>query len=240
MHPTTAYPSINGTLGKTGRSKQNPHNKKPVAARLLAALLTAIVVLLSACTGGPTPTSTWSLRGTGDEPDGVTATVPPGWYLEERDPKAHDVRLSIILKEPAGADSFAGITIMNRLPGIAMPPNGPDDVENYLHERRDRTIKYRSIVPSAQHDVSRDLTMAVPLPDRTIDGYFATGLTGFYHNNEEVYPVQLWFVWRNDGIWEIWASGLLGADEVPPEIIDAVDTIHWTPLTPTTTPSPGK
>ena len=212
---------------------------KSVATRLMAALLAAIVVLLSACTGGPTPTSTWSLRGTSDEPDGVTATVPPGWYLEEQDPKTHDVRLSI-LKEPAGADPFAGITIMNWLPGIAMPPNGPDDVENYLHKERDRTIKYQSIVPSPQQSIRRYFTMAVPLADRTIDGYFATGLTGFYHNNEEVYPVQVWFVWRNDGLWKIWVVGPLKTNEVPQELIDAVDTIHWTPLTPTTTPSPGK
>ena len=200
------------------------------SARKVFAILLGLMMgaLLVACGNQSDPAPSWSLRSADGKPDAVSIKVPDGWFLVDRDEGKADAELTV--SRTAGAkDDFSGFTILNSLPGDVVPPDGPADVENYLHKERDHFITDRSVVPTSNEPIQRYFTDATSLPDRKIDGNLAAGMSGLYHSSGVDYSTQVWFVWRSDGLWEIWTVGLPGGDGIPQELLDAIDTIHWTP-----------
>ena len=80
------------------------------------------------------------------------------------------------------------------------------------------------------------ITDAEVLPDRTIGGSPAYGYTGVLTFDDGVKrPAQQWLIWREDGMWYIKVVGF--DDEIPPELLAALDTITWTTPAPTTAPA---
>ncbi|MDN6567139.1 MAG: hypothetical protein L0K65_08840, partial [Actinomyces sp.] len=49
-------------------------------------------------------------------------------------------------------------------------------------------------------------------------------------------PCDMWAVWREDGMWRIYVGGFEGDTTIPPELLDALDTLQW--HAPATTSAP--
>ena len=54
-------------------------------------------------------------------------------------------------------------------------------------------------------------------------GYAATATFG----EENTYPIQRWFLWREDGVWLISVAGFANTSVIPAELIGALDTISF-------------
>lgn len=65
------------------------------------------------------------------------------------------------------------------------------------------------------------------LPPRIIDKLQTCGYSGYEVHENRKYFVYYWFVWRHDGMWEIFINSDPDADEIPRELVKTLDTIRW-------------
>lgn len=201
--------------------------------------LTGIAVaLLTGCVPGESrgdsaSSPTWNVRMSADT---INIDVPAGWVRS--DLEDHVTPLYIIQEghQDIRSRSAPGIRASYESPGthlsIYSPPPMPDlDIGS----RRDSSME-----GGIRNDY---ITDAEVLPDRTIGGSPAYGYTGVFTFDDGIKrPAQKWLIWREDGMWYIKVVGF--DDEIPPELLAALDTITWTipaptaaPATPTAAPS---
>ena len=138
-------------------------------------------------------------------------------------------------REPRGQE---GISIGNFSPKV-VGMHGPD-VD--LKPERDYGVEHGT----AQENL---IGRGIPLEPRLIAGVKAWGYAATATFGEEnTYPIQRWFLWREDGEWLILVAGFANTDTIPAELIGALDTISFirpsgTPAAPytvtTASPSPG-
>lgn len=215
---------------------------KRVLSRALV-LVTVVVLFLSACSSpDPVPSATWVLR---DSADVVDIDVPDGWVRLDPAKGETAANLSIV---SSSREHREGINVMyyshesvGFAAGYVGPFFGPDTLEDDLHAYRDR-MRDDWLDTDGGTD-SLFYTDTSLLPDREIDGYLAAGFSGQYHRDGVVYPAEVWCVWREDGVWEIYIKGFPDEDDIPQELLDAVGTIRWTvppTATPTLTPTPSE
>ena len=198
----------------------------------------AVVLGLSGCgvsSDGvsPSPSVSWEERNT---PDIVTIAVPDGWDVLSPGEIPGISRLVLVSdREPRGR---AGIRIGNFSPKI-VGGHGPDVDVKY---RRDEGVEHGT----AQENL---VGRGIPLEPRLIAGVKAWGYAATATFGEEnTYPIQRWFLWREDGVWLISVAGFANTSVIPAELIGALDTISFirpsgTPAAPytvtTVSPSPG-
>ena len=198
----------------------------------------AVVLGLSGCGGSsdgvsPSPSVSWEERNT---PDIVTIAVPDGWDVLSPGEIPGISRLVLVSdREPRGQE---GISIGNFSPKI-VGMHGPDVDVKY---RRDEGVEHGT----AQENL---VGRGIPLEPRSIAGVKAWGYAATATFGEEnTYPIQRWFLWREDGVWLISVAGFANTSVIPAELIGALDTISFirpsgTPAAPytvtTVSPSPG-
>lgn len=161
--------------------------------------------------------------------DTINIDVPAGWVRS--DLEDHVTPLYIIQEghQDIRSRSAPGIRASYESPGthlsIYSPPPMPDlDIGS----RRDSSME-----GGIRNDY---ITDAEVLPDRTIGGSPAYGYTGVFTFDDGIKrPAQQWLIWREDGMWYIKVVGF--DDEIPPELLAALDTITWTIPAPTTVPA---
>ncbi len=203
----------------------------------IVAQLLVVLLLLSACSSpDPVPSATWVLR---DSADVVDIDVPDGWVRLDPAKGETAANLSIV---SSSREHREGINVMyyshesvGFAAGYVGPFFGPDTLEDDLHAYRDR-MRDDWLDTDGGTD-SLFYTDTSLLPDREIDGYLAAGFSGQYHRDGVVYPAEVWCVWREDGVWEIYIKGFPDEDDIPQELLDAVGTIRWT-VPPTAPPNP--
>ena len=61
------------------------------------------------------------------------------------------------------------------------------------------------------------------LPPRIIDKLQTCGYSGYEVHENRKYFVYYWFVWRHDGMWEIFINSDPDADEIPRELVKTLD-----------------
>ena len=199
-----------------------------------------VVLGLSGCGGSsdgvsPSPSVSWEERNT---PDIVTIAVPDGWDVLSPGEIPGISRLVLVSdREPRGQE---GISIGNFSPKI-VGGHGPDvDVKR----ERDYGVEHGT----AQENL---VGRGILLEPRLIAGVKAWGYAATATFGEEnTYPIQRWFLWREDGVWLISVAGFANTSVIPAELIGALDTISFirpsgTPAAPYTvnapspSPSPG-
>ena len=206
--------------------------------RRCVAVGVAVVLGLSGCgvsSDGvsPSPSVSWEERNT---PDIVTIAVPDGWEVLKPGEIPGISRLVLVSdREPRGQE---GISIGNFSPKI-VGMHGPDVDVKY---RRDEGVEHGT----AQENL---VGRGIPLEPRLIAGVKAWGYAATATFGEEnTYPIQRWFLWREDGVWLISVAGFANTSVIPAELIGALDTISFirpssTPAAPytvtTVSPSPG-
>ena len=183
----------------------------------------------------PSPSVSWEERNT---PDIVTIAVPDGWEVLAPGEIPGISRLVLVSdREPRGQE---GISIGNFSPKI-VGGHGPDvDVKR----ERDYGVEHGT----AQENL---VGRGISLEPRLIAGVKAWGYAATATFGEEnTYPIQRWFLWREDGVWLISVAGFANTSVIPAELIGALDTISFirpsgTPAAPYTvttaspSPSPG-
>ena len=205
--------------------------------RALVLVTSCVLLFLSACSSpDPGPSATWVLR---DNADVVDIDVPDGWVRLDPAKGETAANLSIV---SSSREHREGINVMyyshesvGFAAGYVGPFFGPDTLEDDLHAYRDR-MRDDWLDTDGGTD-SLFYTDTSLLPDREIDGYLAAGFSGQYHRDGVVYPAEVWCVWREDGVWEIYIKGFPDEDDIPQELLDAVGTIRWT-VPPTAPPNP--
>ena len=209
----------------------------------IVAQLLVVLLLLSACSSpDPVPSATWVLR---DSADVVDIDVPEGWV--RLDPAKGETAANLKIVSPS-REHRESISVMYHsheslsfVYGYSGPFFGPDTLEDDLHAYRDG-MREDWVNRDGDMD-SRFFTDTSLLPDREIDGYLAAGFSGQYHLDGAVYPTDVWCVWREDGVWEVYVLGFPDEDDIPQELLDAVGTIRWTipsVETPVPTPTPSE
>ena len=185
----------------------------------------AVVLGLSGCgvsSDGvsPSPSVSWEERNT---PDIVTIAVPDGWDVLSPGEIPGTANFMLVSdREPRGR---AGIRIGNFSPKI-VGGHGPDVDVKY---RRDEGVEHGT----AQENL---VGRGIPLEPRLIAGvkawWYAATATFV---EENTYPIQRWFLWREDGVWLISVAGFANTSVIPAELIGALDTISF--IRPSGTPA---
>lgn len=194
-------------------------------------MMGAVAIILAGCVpsvsgNGSTPSPTWNMRMSADT---ISIDVPAGWVRDSSED--YITPLYIVQEGHQGirSRSAPGIRASYESPGthlsIYSPPPMPDlDIGSRRDSSMEGGIRNNYI------------TDAEVLPDRTIGGSPAYGYTGVFTFDDGVKrPAQQWLIWREDGMWYIKVVGF--DDEIPPELLAALDTITWTIPVPTTTPT---
>ena len=194
-------------------------------------MMGAAAIILAGCVpgvsgNGSTPSPTWNMRMSADT---ISIDVPAGWVRDSSED--YITPLYIVQEGHQGIHSRSapGIRASYESPGthlsIYSPPPMPDlDIGSRRDSSMEGGIRNNYI------------TDAEVLPDRTIGGSPAYGYTGVFTFDDGVKrPAQQWLIWREDGMWYIKVVGF--DDEIPPELLAALDTITWTIPAPTTAPA---
>ena len=161
--------------------------------------------------------------------DTVNIDVPAGWVRSNLEDRVTPLYIIQEGHQGISSRSAPGIRANYKSPGthlsIYSPPPMPDlNIESHRDSSMEGDIRNNYI------------TDAEVLPDRTIGGSPAYGYTGIFTFDDGVKrPAQQWLIWREDGMWYIKVIGF--DDEIPPELLAALDTITWTIPAPTTAPA---
>ncbi len=152
------------------------------------------------------------------EPDRVVLTPPKGWDCHHVTDKA-----TVFYECKQGDKSFlesASLQVRHVFPHFL-------SAEGDLYDVAD---KFRFIFIKRRKGTSfSDLSK---LPERLIGGEKAYGQTYIYVNGKERVErrVTKWLVGRSDGFWYVDLRSEYGSLVIPPELVEAVDTIHWVPV----------
>lgn len=194
-------------------------------------MMGAAAIILAGCVpgvsgSGSTPSPTWNMRMSADT---ISIDVPAGWVRDSSED--YITPLYIVQEGHQNTHNAPGIRANYMSPGVYLsitsPPPMPD-----LEVGRHRDSFMNSSTKTGH------VTDAEVLPDRTIGGSPAYGYTGIFTFDDGIRrPAQQWLVWREDGMWIIRVTGFESETAIPPELLDALDTITWTIPAPTTAPA---
>lgn len=78
---------------------------------------------------------------------------------------------------------------------------------------------------------------SVSVGERIIGGLPAAGISYTWAESpDKIYSCETWYVAQNQGMWDITICSAPN-ESIPPELLDALDTITWTTPAPTTAPT---
>ena len=126
-----------------------------------------------------------------------------------------------LVRQAENSSSFTGIQVIRIDPEHFRRATSDADGDN----RKVDMSKYRIESMSDARKVG--VVSVKKLPARIIDKLQTCGYSGYEMHENRKYFVHYWFVWRHDGMWKIFINSDPDADEIPQELLKALDTIRW-------------
>lgn len=194
----------------------------------LSCFVFTLFFMLAACTGASIKVDSSSSRFVRvgpivDEADPINIAIPEGWLDNTQAYESSPISRLRIEKEPGKNGNVTGLRADRMRPEIVAAVDESEsiavDIWSYRNGEFDDALEAVSI------------SGGVLLPARVIDGQVAPGYQlSVTEPDGRSYEARTWFVLRRDGVWEISVISELGSKVFPQELLDAIDTIHWTPL----------
>lgn len=146
--------------------------------------------------------------------------IPSGWKSLNRDEYVGMASYRLV-RQAENSSSFTGIQVIRIAPEHFRGATSDADGDN-------RKVDMSKYCIESMSDVRKVGVVSVKkLPPRIIDKLQTCGYSGYEVHENRKYFVYYWFVWRHDGMWEIFINSDPDADEIPRELVKTLDTIRW-------------
>lgn len=146
--------------------------------------------------------------------------IPDGWRSLNRNEYVGMASYRLV-RQAENSSSFTGIQVIRIDPEHFRRATSDADGDN-------RKVDMSKYCIESMFDARKVSVVSVKkLPARIIDKLQTCGYSGYEMHENRKYFVHYWFVWRHDGMWEIFINSDPDADEIPRELVKALDTIRW-------------
>lgn len=146
--------------------------------------------------------------------------IPSGWKSLNRDEYVGMASYRLV-RQAENSSSFTGIQVIRIAPEHFRGATSDADGDN-------RKVDMSKYCIESMSDARKVGVVSVKkLPPRIIDKLQTCGYSGYEVHENRKYFVYYWFVWRHDGMWEIFINSDPDADEIPRELVKTLDTIRW-------------
>lgn len=146
--------------------------------------------------------------------------IPSGWKSLNRNEYVGMASYRLV-RQAENSSSFTGIQVIRIAPEHFRGATSDADGDN-------RKVDMSKYCIESMSDARKVGVVSVKkLPARIIDKLQTCGYSGYEVHENRKYFVYYWFVWRHDGMWEIFINSDPDADEIPRELVKALDTIRW-------------
>ena len=146
--------------------------------------------------------------------------IPSGWKSLNRNEYVGMASYRLV-RQAENSSSFTGIQVIRIAPEHFRGATSDADGDN-------RKVDMSKYCIESMSDARKVGVVSVKkLPARIIDKLQTCGYSGYEVHENRKYFIYYWFVWRHDGMWEIFINSDPDADEIPRELVKALDTIRW-------------
>jgi hypothetical protein len=146
--------------------------------------------------------------------------IPDGWRSLNRNEYVGMASYRLV-RQAENSSSFTGIQVIRIAPEHFRGATSDADGDN-------RKVDMSKYCIESMFDARKVGVVSVKkLPARIIDKLQTCGYSGYEVHENRKYFVYYWFVWRHDGMWEVFINSDPDADEIPRELVKALDTIRW-------------
>ena len=146
--------------------------------------------------------------------------IPSGWKSLNRNEYVGMASYRLV-RQAENSSSFTGIQVIRIAPEHFRGATSDADGDN-------RKVDMSKYCIESMSDARKVGVVSVKkLPARIIDKLQTCGYSGYEVHENRKYFVYYWFVWRHDGMWEIFINSDPDADEIPRELVKTLDTIRW-------------
>ena len=146
--------------------------------------------------------------------------IPDGWRSLNRNEYVGMASYRLV-RQAENSSSFTGIQVIRIAPEHFRGATSDADGDN-------RKVDMSKYCIESMSDARKVGVVSVKkLPPRIIDKLQTCGYSGYEVHENRKYFVYYWFVWRHDGMWEIFINSDPDADEIPRELVKTLDTIRW-------------
>lgn len=146
--------------------------------------------------------------------------IPSGWKSLNRNEYVGMASYRLV-RQAENSSSFTGIQVIRIAPEHFRGATSDADSDN-------RKVDMSKYCIESMSDARKVGVVSVKkLPPRIIDKLQTCGYSGYEVHESRKYFVYYWFVWRHDGMWEIFINSDPDADEIPRELVKTLDTIRW-------------
>ncbi len=146
--------------------------------------------------------------------------IPSGWKSLNRNEYVGMASYRLV-RQAENSSSFTGIQVIRIAPEHFRGATSDADGDN-------RKVDMSKYCIESMSDARKVGVVSVKkLPPRIIDKLQTCGYSGYEVHENRKYFVYYWFVWRHDGMWEIFINSDPDADEIPRELVKTLDTIRW-------------
>ena len=146
--------------------------------------------------------------------------IPSGWKSLNRNEYVGMASYRLV-RQAENSSSFTGIQVIRIAPEHFRGATSDADGDN-------RKVDMSKYCIESMSDARKVGVVSVKkLPPRIIDKLQTCGYSGYEVHESRKYFVYYWFVWRHDGMWEIFINSDPDADEIPRELVKTLDTIRW-------------
>mgnify|MGYP000968648992 CR=1 FL=1 len=146
--------------------------------------------------------------------------IPDGWRSLNRNEYVGMASYRLV-RQAENSSSFTGIQVIRIAPEHFRGATSDADGDN-------RKVDMSKYCIESMSDARKVGVVSVKkLPARIIDKLQTCGYSGYEVHENRKYFVYYWFVWRHDGMWEIFINSDPDADEIPRELVKTLDTIRW-------------
>lgn len=146
--------------------------------------------------------------------------IPDGWRSLNRNEYVGMASYRLV-RQAENSSSFTGIQVFRIDPEHFRRATSDADGDN-------RKVDMSKYCIESMSDARKVGVVGVKkiLP-RIIDKLQTCAYSGYEMHENRKYFVHYWFVWRHDGMWKIFINSDPDADEIPQELLKALDTIRW-------------
>ena len=146
--------------------------------------------------------------------------IPDGWRSLNRNEYVGMASYRLV-RQAENSSSFTGIQVFRIDPEHFRRATSDADGDN-------RKVDMSKYCIESMSDARKVGVVSVKkLPARIIDKLQTCGYSGYEVHENRKYFVYYWFVWRHDGMWEINIYSDPDSNEIPQELLKALDTIRW-------------
>lgn len=146
--------------------------------------------------------------------------IPSGWKSLNRNEYVGMASYRLV-RQAENSSSFTGIQVIRIAPEHFRGATSDADGDN-------RKVDMSKYCIESMSDARKVGVVSVKkLPPRIIDKLQTCGYSGYEVHENRKYFVYYWFVWRHDGMWEIFINSDPDANEIPRELVKTLDTIRW-------------